>query len=224
MLTNKQIIKIVNNSFYNYSIKKELQPTKKKETCPFFFPHYQDTLFWCFYIINYNKTEYELISKSGFKEEKAFKISFLENVNQNKSLLKTHKIKYTILHNELMNSKNIDLITFKCLCVFNKLNAIIIKDKLYYEFLYGNDKPIQVIHFKNNKYGLEEFVTQEKVNFYRLNLLKIDETKKKLLSMSYYKMTNILEMCKKLDIPVYNEKQKHRLKKDLYADLQVQLM
>ena len=42
--------------------------------------------------------------------------------------------------------------------------------------------------------------------------------------MSYYKMTNILEMCKKLDIPVYNEKQKHRLKKDLYADLQVQLM
>ena len=50
MLTNKQIIKIVNNSFYNYSIKKELQPTKKKEVCPYFFPHYNDTLFWCFYI------------------------------------------------------------------------------------------------------------------------------------------------------------------------------
>ena len=223
MLTNKQIIKIVNNSFYNYSIKKELQPTKKKEVCPYFFPHYNDTLFWCFYIINYNKTEYELLSKTGFKEEKAFKISFLEKVNQKKELLKNHKIKYALLHNELINSQTIDLITFKCLCIFYELNVIIIKDKLYYEFLYGNDKPIQVIHFKNNKYGLEENVTQTKVNFYRVNLLKLDETKKKLLSMSHYNMNNILEMCKKLDIPVYNDKQKHRLKKDLYAELQVKL-
>ena len=161
-----EIIKIVNNSFYNYSIKKELQLTKKKEVCPYFFPHYNDTLFWCFYIINYNKTEYELLSKTGFKEEKAFKISFLEKVNQKKELLKNHKIKYALLHNELINSQTIDLITFKCLCIFYELNVIIIKDKLYYEFLYGNEKPIQVIHFKNNKYGLEENVTQTKVNFY----------------------------------------------------------
>ena len=82
VLNNEKIIKISNNNFYNESKKKE---TKKKEKVvtqkDLYIPDVKDMLFWCFYICNCSLESYELLSHSKFKEEKEFKIRFINNLN-----------------------------------------------------------------------------------------------------------------------------------------------
>ena len=71
MLSNKKIIKILNNSFYNSPTKQSKEKNKKeKKLSNYFIPSFQDTLFWCFYIFYNGRNSYENCSNSGFKEEK----------------------------------------------------------------------------------------------------------------------------------------------------------
>ena len=104
-------------------------------------------------------SEYECISTSGFKEEKAFKINFIELIKKENSLLKANKIKHTHIENEIVNSDKIDIIGFNVLCLFYKLNVIIIKNKTFYEFLYGENEKIHILHWNNKKYGIEHITS-----------------------------------------------------------------
>ena len=62
--------------------------TKNMKGDLFFKPKFTDALFWCYYIINYGLPEYEMVRGDGFIDSMAEKIKLVENVRENKILLK----------------------------------------------------------------------------------------------------------------------------------------
>lgn len=220
MLSNKKIIKILNNIFYN-SNTKNTQESNKKQTKvnKYFVPMFEDTLFWCFYIFYKGREMYENSSNSGFKEEKDFKFSFVDSLKQNPEFTKQHKIKYFDVENECVNMKKIGFTTLRALCLYYKINIIVVKDKLYYKFgdFFNDNK--EVIYLENGKFGLNENITKDKIDFIEKNYIELQVNKKPLKAISGYSATELKIMNQKLGISIYNDNQKVKVKKELYDQL-----
>ena len=54
----------------------------------FLLPKFNDTLFWCYYIISNGISSYERIRGDGFKDSVEMKIQLVYSVRENKELLK----------------------------------------------------------------------------------------------------------------------------------------
>ena len=220
MLSNKKIIKILNNSFYNSDTKNEKKKSEdKKKVSKYFVPTFQDTLFWCFYIFYNGRDSYENCSNSGFKEEKEFKFSFVDLLKQNPEFTKQHKIKYFDVENECVNMKKIGFTTLRALCLYYKINIILVKDKLYYKFGEFFNERIELIYLENEKFGLNENTTKEKVEHIEKNYIELQVNKKPLKAISGYTATELKIMNQKLGLSIYNDNQKIKVKKELYEQL-----
>ena len=79
-----------------------------------------DKLFWCFYKLYNNITDLDLEYINTFTTEKNFKLSVIEKINNNKDLLKKHKIQRSKVETEITNDKQISLTSFKTLCKRSK--------------------------------------------------------------------------------------------------------
>lgn len=223
ILNNEKIIKISNNNFYNESKKKE---TKKKENIvtqkDLYIPDVKDMLFWCFYICNFSFESYELLSHSKFKEEKEFKIRFINDINFNKQLLKQIKIKYSRLENSLVNENKIDLYCFYALCAFYKLNILLFGEKVYYNFNFSDTKDYCLLKItKDLKIGIENKENNiNKVEYIKNNFVEVSPIKNKLFAPSYYSRSELEIIAKKLHVNIFNEKtQKNKRKDALYEDV-----
>lgn len=223
VLNNEKIIKISNNNFYNESKKKE---TKKKEKVvtqkDLYIPDVKDMLFWCFYICNCSLESYELLSHSKFKEEKEFKIRFINIINCNKQLLKQIKIKYSRLENSLVNENKIDLYSFYALCAFYKLNILLFGEKVYYKFNFSDTKDFCLLKItKDLKIGIENKENNvSKVEYIKNNFVELSPIKNKLFAPSYYSRNDLEIMAKKIHVNIFNEKTQKNKKKDaLYEDV-----
>uniref|UniRef100_A0A6C0KJ22 Uncharacterized protein n=1 Tax=viral metagenome TaxID=1070528 RepID=A0A6C0KJ22_9ZZZZ len=234
MLTNKRTINILRHDFYNSIISKKFSHVKpilipKKNN--FFIPHHNDTLFWCFYVIQKSIEDYELISLSGFKEEHEYKIKFIEKIKKEKSMLKENKIKYTEIEDDMINKKNIGINSIKALCLSYKINCMIIKNKSYIDIngdINGDsdgdsDGKIHIIQCMKNKYMIA-YVHKDKIDYYKTNLLSIPSFTKPLKSVSAYTLDTLKTMCLKLDISIYKNEGKTKLKKELYESILKELL
>ena len=121
--------------------KKEIKKVKKENLV--FFPKFSDTLFWCYYILINSIQDYEMVN-SDFKEEKMIKISLIQNVRENKEILKKLRIKRTEVEDDLLNKKFISVKTFFILCFLKGIN-IIIKDNVKFLESINNDTKIEII-------------------------------------------------------------------------------
>ena len=168
----------------------------------------EDKLFWSFYIFLNGYDEYYLI-KNFFITEKNIKINNIIKIRENKDLLKSHKIVKSVIENELANEKKISIITLNALALMYKLNILYIKNIFIYVMNYSDD-PLKecknIIEEKKDKeiylINLESEIIDQVLNNYYI----IDNINKPFNAISYYKIQDLINIAKKLNLDSQNKK------------------
>lgn len=207
-----------NNNKYNKNIIKS--EIKNKE--PYYFIKQKDTLFWCFYILKNGYSSYEMDCYNKYftieREVKYKYINFLRE-DKNKNLLKMFKIKPLIdLENDLANKDKITVKTFFALCLIEGINVMLIDGRKVYN-LSCNDSDINIIHYnkKSDEYYIESEINNSNIDNYKLEYFVVPTFDYKLKSISSYKVDELVDLCKKLNIDLDNRNStKKILKKDIY--------
>lgn len=177
----------------------EIVPVRKTvPTSPWLVPRFNDTLFWCFYIMRHSVSEYELVSMSGFKEEHAFKIAFVEAVRKAPDFVKTHKICRSTLENEMVNDKRITLLGFKALCLFYNIRAVVTCANMFIEIASEASNSFIVRQCKG-KYGLS-IKESPTIAECTSKLVKVKTFAKPLNAQASYKLADLEGMSKMLGI------------------------
>jgi len=216
--------------FTNVPIKEKLVPIKEKfvpvkpivKNDDIYKPFQTDSLFWCFYILKYGFSKYEMeIGNQHFPIEKAEKFKYIELLRKNKSILKINKIKpLSDLEDDLANNPRISIKTFFALCIVENINILLVNKRKIYESITNDNPKINVIH--RNSVSFEHYielnVSDDKLSNFRDTYYKVQGFETGLKSMSAYKVDELLELCKKLDINVVNKEEgkKKMTKKDIY--------
>lgn len=197
MLTNKRC----NDLLYRTIEKKN----KKKQNYIV-----KDELFWNFYKfknINYEKYP-------SFEEENEIKYNLISNFDKKKDMFKQFKLKKEDVQEDIIYNKLISLIGFTALCLFYKLNIILVKDKCY--FLIGvfdcTETNYHTLKIENDNYIFIKSNINNYVNYY-----KIPYIFKPLYAISNYKVSEIKQICTILDI--YTD----GTKKELYEKIKHKL-
>ena len=164
-----------------------------------FFPKQRDQVFWCFYIILNDITNYEMVH-NYFTMEKETKYKWIEEFRLKKELFKPIKVSRNAVEDELANAKTITMASIKALCHLKDVNVFYIDDKKYYEMLTNDEKPIYVIEKIDGKYGLKQNISKEKVEYYRSHYWKLENLDKPLKAVSSYKSDELKDICKRLHI------------------------
>lgn len=189
----------------------------------FFIPRFYDKLFWCYFIINYGISNYEIIHGDGFQDIMQHKIVLIEQIRNNKDLLKKNKWKRRCLEDELVNQKKISLTAFICICAIKKHNIIYVDGRKFFTFIENNEtSKVNIVEKTAKGYclfiGTEE-EKQKKYNFYRENYWQITNIDKPLAGISSYKLNDLKKICNKLKINT-KDGEKYKKKKTLYANIQ----
>jgi hypothetical protein len=205
--TNSNVNAYANTRVKTKPIHNSISTPKKYER--FFIPKQKDTLFWCFYIIKNGFSSYEMEPPSYVKEKNE-KIKYVELLRERKHLLKEHKIKpISDIEDYLANRDHINLKTFIALCILEGINIIILDTVTYIEYTTDNSSNVFVIHKKPlSKYGIELndsvesilHVNPEVIQTYRDSKYKILNIDKPILSVSSYKLGELIAICKLLCI------------------------
>ena len=204
----------------NIKQKKEITQMIKKDTI--YKPVKKDSLFWCFYILKYGFSKYEMeVGNQHFSIEKQEKFKYIDHVRNpiNKDLLKIHKIKpLSLLEDDLANQEKISIKTFFALCIIENINIILIDKRKVYEVLTTDKPKIHVIHRNSVTYEhhIELDVSAEKYITYKESYYKMSNFDSSLKAMSSYKVEELLELCKKLEINIDIKENKKMAKKDIY--------
>ena len=215
MLNEKTI-----NNFDKRILKKNIEIEKNIPATldNIFFPNEKDPLFWCFYILHYGMDKYHLITNK-YSEEKKIKITIAESLKDNKNLFKPSKISRHVVENELVNEKKISMKTIHVLCYIYKMNIVYLKNSTYYEIIIDSDKPLFLIHEKDNNFGCRNFVLSHKLDHYKEHFWKLENIGKPLKAISSYKVSEIKEIAERLKIDLYNKNQTKKTKKEIYENI-----
>jgi hypothetical protein len=150
------------------------------------------------------------------------------------------------IEDDLANSEIISLKTFFILCLIENINVLLVDNRKYYEIINNeiNNNDNSTINISNidisnniitkddniiktnilyknndsNEYIIESNIdiNNSKILFYRNNYLYVNCFDNKLKSISSYKLDELLEICRKLNITTINENMKRKTKKELY--------
>jgi hypothetical protein len=200
--------------------KKEIKQIVKKDII--YKPLKKDSLFWCFYILKYGFSKYEMeVGNQHFSIEKQEKFKYIDVLRKpsNKDLLKIHKIKpLSLLEDDLANQEKISIKTFFALCIIENINVILIDKRKVYEVLTTDDPKIHIIHRNSITYEhyIELDVPVDKINMYKETYYNMTNFDTSLKAMSSYKVEELLELCKKLEINADIKEKKKMTKKDIY--------
>ena len=201
----------------------------KKETI--YRPRQKDSLFWCFYILKNGFSNYEMeINNQYFVLEKTEKFKYIELIRKNKDILKIHKIKpLTELEDDLANKDKISVKTFFALCVLEDINVLLVDKRKILEITckdIDDEHPVNIIHRNSKTYEhhIELDVTPIMVQQYRDTYYTMSSFDATLKSMGSYKLDELTDLCKKLNINIdsnekcSNEKPSKKKigKKDIY--------
>ena len=183
-------------------------------------PSHEDKLFWCFFIMLKGEDEYNYSHKGSFKIEKDLKIQSIEKMKEYSPQLKLHKMKYLDIENELLNEKCLSILGLCALCLVYDISVIYVKGKTYYEINNNNT----AIKYIIEKKGVDDIsicldVDCETVVKIRSDMYKIENITKPIKSVSGYKVDELKEICKKLEIPVVDEHGKNIKKTILYEEV-----
>ena len=163
---------------------------------------------------------YEMLGKITPIVEKKIKIEYVEKIRKRKAEIKPYKFaSISNIENQLANEPNINLKTLLSLCVIENLNVLFINNKTYYELLMNDEPDIHIINsFNSNYFGYKTLKRDHsELDNVKSSLFKIDNIDKPIKSMSYYKVSELLDFCTKLAIETTNkETGKTKSKKELY--------
>lgn len=221
MFTEKNIHRYTNKHCDNANKKKHCDndTTKKiiKITKYMYTPRQTDSLFWCFYILKHGYSNYEMeIKGQYFIVEKKEKFRYISLLRTNKDKLKLHNIKpYNDLEDDLANKETISIKTFFALCVVEDINVLLVDKRKIFELLCV-DGTVNIVHKNIDKsnFSIETEATQEDVQHYRDTYYCVNQFDTSLKSMSYYKLDDLINLAKRLNISLDSEKK--LTKKDIY--------
>tara|TARA_B110000438_G_C15770398_1_gene631618 strand:- start:1027 stop:1692 length:666 start_codon:yes stop_codon:yes gene_type:complete len=162
-----------------------------------------DQLFWCYYVIKNNLDNFNFINNK-YTTEKEIKFKLISHIRENKAILKSLKISKNEVEDELANAKMISMKTIKVLCHLFNLNVFFIDNKKYYEIMTDVNNPIHIIEKKNKNYSLLLNISQDKIKYYSENYWKLEKLDKPLKAISSYKVSELQEICKKININYLN--------------------
>jgi len=214
MFTNNNI-----NSFFlkDIPLKKQSNNTTSNEKKPdpsLHIPKFDDSLFWCYYIMKYGLSNYTIINHS-FKEEQRVKIESVSFIRENKDKLKRGKFKRIKTENDLLYENKMSLQTFCCLCYMNDLNIVVVSNNKYIERILYEQNPITVIKEHNNQYGIYTCDNKD-IQMFRDKYWKVNDFTHPLNKFSTYRAKDLRNICKKLNIDIYNNKKRIFNMKKLY--------
>jgi hypothetical protein len=212
------------------SLESPVKPTKKpRMEEKIYKPRQKDSLFWCLYILKngYFKYEMEIINQY-FVVEKTEKFKYIEMLRKNKDLIKLHKIKpFTELENDLANKDKISIKTFFALCILENINVLLVDKRKVYEITcidIDETHPVNVIHRNSQTY--EHFIelnsSPDILQKYRDTYYKMETFDSTLKAIGSYKVDELIDLCKKLDINIDKndsndeDHKKKKTKKDIY--------
>lgn len=191
-----------------------------------FIPKEQDSLFWCYYIIQNGFMDYETQMNKNSLLTKQLKIKYVNLIRENKQIAKTYKFDtLTSTENNLVNEDTINIKTILTLCAINKINLIYVSGRIYYELMMNDSDKIYLIKelpsnqkYKNSykKYGFE-MATNESINEIKSTLYRLDNIDKPIKGLSSYKVQELIDIANKLAIETKNnETGKNKSKNELY--------
>ena len=225
IIDNIQDYMLTTVMFNKFNIKepeKVIKKIQKKHTSNRITIKEIDQLFWYFYIALHGYDEYKLLDNK-FTLEKNIKISNIEKMRSNNSILKQQKLKISDYETTLLNSRRIDIATLCGLAAYNELNIFYIKDKIYYHFNFGDPNNAIIIYNDGKTYSCELNPNQQLIESITKNYYHIENPNKPIRGISTYKIDDIINICNKLDIKTQLESGKSKSKKQMYTEIQTYL-
>lgn len=203
-----------NKKNLSLSIKEDLTKYKilEKYDKSLFIPKHQDKLFWSLYILKYGLNKYNLNYNNRFSVEKELKINAVTFMKTNKHNV---KVKKTEVESNLLFDKKLSMESLSLLSNYLNINIRVVFNKYYYDFL-NNENENYFNIFYNNNYGVNLD------NNYNVNIddkLLILNPNKPINSISYYKLDDLYNLAKKLQIEILNHDNKKKNKKELYDEI-----
>jgi len=177
-----------------------------------FSPRKEDTLFWSIYVLHHGEAEYTMIGGKYKNAELQEKQNVLAYIQKNRNLIKscahTNGVKLSNVRiqetaAEMMINKKTSWYAFHVMCMYYKINAIIVQDGLYMKFTV--DPEHKTYMFERNQDGHISVdvvpMHSERVAEIENNLLQVDPFLPKLLKgVSTYKIPELEEMGRKLRV------------------------
>jgi len=191
----------------------------------FFYPKEKDTLFWCYYINKYGIDKYFDNKKRSFVVEHDYKISIIEKIQNMKDELKLNKIKKLVVEDELMNKAKIEIASIKLLMLLDNENLLLIKKNCYQKIVFNHDKlDLSVDNYNVIFCDVDNYYLQKNLNDRELvdiidKSYEIDNFDKPLKGISSYKLDELHEICKKLNIELSSNLGKNKTKQVLYTEI-----
>ena len=203
--------------------KSSARPIPKKQIhTDFLLPKFSDTLFWCYYIMKNGLSAYEIIHGDGYKDSFEQKIELVYKIRENKELLKQHKWKRNAIEDELVNHKQITISAFMCICAIQKFNVVYIDNRKIYTLIENVEdlsSNLNIVEKTERGFALFLGANEDKYKKYTESIekyWKIDNFNKPLRGISSYKVKDLQDICKKLQLDILNENKTRKSKKILY--------
>lgn len=190
-------------------IKQESQVIKQEKSIDNnYYIKQKDSLFWCFFILKYGISKYEMeIGNQHFVVERQEKFHYIEILRQNKELLKMHKIKpLSGIEDDLANKERISIKTFFALCIIENINILLVDKRKIYEIQMNDDPLVNVVH--RNSVSYEHYIefSADSVSKYRETYFKVSGFDDTIKAMSAYKVDELMDLCDKLGINIKDAK------------------
>lgn len=210
----------------------------------------KNILFWIFYILNFGYDEYTQLDKLHiFSIENNIRFKLIDELNDKiediKIMCKKYKIKYNSVIQNLGNNEDLDMDTFKIICILKGLN-IIFKRYTFIEIMNNSDNNNFYCVSLNSRLNTNH-KTQSTTKIFNYTLTKMDnETindilnnsdkmkyiivnniEKAVKSISSYKLAELQEISKQMEIDTYIttinksgiETKKNKKKQELYQEI-----
>jgi len=224
-LNNENIYYIIEkmNRYKNKSNKKTIVKNKNinktKNIFDYFFVPsslYQDSLFWCWYILSQGITSYSFAENFTYKTKKDTIMTLIEPLRKEKKFLYTKKIKICDIESNLLYDEYININTFRAILLIHSYNLIYITDKLYFEDISFLDNKTCIIYEKNDKFGI--YISDDDLDLLDIKSKRIiiQNLHKPISAISNYKVNELKDMCKILNIDIMKTPTKSKTKKELY--------
>jgi len=195
-------------------------------TSNLYYPQKKNSLFWCVFISCYGYNEYHLIGNRFSNKELEVKQDMIRYFTENPKYLKNsnHKVTNGLIQeitSELMINKKSSLLECIAFSIFFKKHLYIVKNNTYLLFTFGNmqgsemtsdniviinynaEKPAtKLSKFSKNlgEYAIDLEPTMEKLAIIRQEKVLLEHQEKPLKGMSTYKVYELEDMARKLQM------------------------
>ena len=206
------------NEFNNHLEEKKNKVIKKKNTNKKNNMHIfeKDKLFWHLYIFENGYDNYELLGRNKYSKEMEIKVRYIEQLKNEKRLLKDHKLKFTDIQENLLYNP-MDIFCFFSIIMLKKINFVYFTDSIVFIHQKYDKETMYIYHDKVNK--LYDIKKNKNIEELKQNRLEIKYLKKPLKSLSNYKVKEIYDICNILKIEIMKNASKKYTKKELYQKI-----